>query len=69
MDLTLCEQVKLYMKRNKIKAVDVAKCLGITSSNFSRKINANKLRCDEIDKISETFGFEVTIRGNNEVNI
>ena len=61
METRLSKQIKQFKKTYKITNIEFAEVLDITPENYCRRAKKGNITVSELEKLGESFGFEIKI--------
>ena len=64
--MDICKEIKKIQRKKRITNPKMAEVIGVTSVNYSRKVNKGLLKANDIIKICEFLDIEIIIKDFQE---
>jgi len=59
-DLTTSNKLRAFLAIKGITIISIAELLGVTSATIQNRLNSNQWKIDDLKKIAETHGVDIT---------
>jgi DNA-binding Xre family transcriptional regulator len=60
--MDICKEIKAIQRKKRITNPKMAEVIGVTSVNYSRKVNKSLLKANDIEKLCDFLDIEITIK-------